>query len=335
MERLISVIVSVYNIKEYLPRCVESILSQTYRNLEIILVDDGSEDGSGAICDEYAAKDGRVKVIHKENAGPSGARNAGLREATGQYIGYVDGDDSIMPKMYERMLNALIAHKVPVAICRYRQVGKGAKNVPATEAVVPLSRTEALEFYICGHKQYQLVPAVWNKLYEREVLKDIRFVPKKQSEDIMYTTEVFCRMNGCVYLDTPYYNYTVDRQRSIMNDRIGQRRFDYEIPNWRKQAAYLKSEGYDLLAQKSVYYFYRRMLFYYIDFRKASQINFARRLAGMLKTERAEIKTVYRNRWVTKGDKARMRLMLLWPELYYRVVTFYDKCLVPLRQSRH
>ena len=93
MEKLVSVIVAVYNIEEYLPRCVDSILAQTYRNLEIILVDDGSKDQSGSICDSYAEKDRRIKVIHKKNGGLSDARNAGMDAATGEYIGFVDGDD--------------------------------------------------------------------------------------------------------------------------------------------------------------------------------------------------------------------------------------------------
>lgn len=105
--RLISIIVPVYNIEEYLPRCIESILNQTYKNLELILVDDGSLDGSGAICDEYAKKDDRVFVIHKENGGSSSARNAGIRQARGEYLGFVDSDDYIEKYMYEKMVHAI------------------------------------------------------------------------------------------------------------------------------------------------------------------------------------------------------------------------------------
>ncbi len=105
-EKLVSVIVAVYNIEEYLPRCVESIMHQTYRKLEIILVDDGSTDGSGDICDEYAGKDDRILVIHKKNGGLSDARNAGLERASGDYIGFVDGDDWIEEGMYRAMYEA-------------------------------------------------------------------------------------------------------------------------------------------------------------------------------------------------------------------------------------
>ena len=102
---LISVIVPVYNVEKYLGKCVDSILAQTYENLEIILVEDGTKDNSGAICDAYAAKDSRIRVIHKENGGLSSARNAGMDIARGEYFGFVDSDDWIEPKMYETLLN--------------------------------------------------------------------------------------------------------------------------------------------------------------------------------------------------------------------------------------
>ena len=126
MEKLVSVIVAVYNIEEYLPRCVDSILAQTYRNLEIILVDDGSKDQSGSICDSYAEKDRRIKVIHKKNGGLSDARNAGMDAATGEYIGFVDGDDWIEPDMYRAMYFACEKEKAQRS--EERRVGKECRG---------------------------------------------------------------------------------------------------------------------------------------------------------------------------------------------------------------
>ena len=111
----ISVIVPVYNIEKYLERCVQSICNQTYQKLEIILVDDGSTDGSGALCDQLAQKDERIKVFHKENGGSSSARNLGLQNATGEYIGFIDSDDYIEPTMYEKLLSAILKFQVPMA----------------------------------------------------------------------------------------------------------------------------------------------------------------------------------------------------------------------------
>lgn len=125
MSAKISIIVPVYNIEKYIVRCIESILNQTYSNLEIILVDDGSTDSSGGICDEYAKKDDRIVVIHKVNGGLSDARNAGLKVVTGDYIGYVDGDDWIDSTMYEDMLSVMEAKDIKLSICRYKKVFTG------------------------------------------------------------------------------------------------------------------------------------------------------------------------------------------------------------------
>ena len=123
-ENKISVIVSIYNIEKYIQRAVESICAQTYSNLEIILVDDGSTDSSGRICDEYAKKDNRIRVIHKKNGGLSSARNEGIKAATGEYIAFVDGDDWVDKSMYEDMLKAMYTYDADIAICNYKAVGK-------------------------------------------------------------------------------------------------------------------------------------------------------------------------------------------------------------------
>ena len=115
---LISVIVPVYNVESYLKVCVDSILAQTYENLEIILVDDGSKDSSGKMCDEYAEKDARIKVVHKKNGGVSSARNKGLDVASGEYIGFVDSDDSTKPNMFEILYKNMVTSDADVSVCK-------------------------------------------------------------------------------------------------------------------------------------------------------------------------------------------------------------------------
>lgn len=127
---LISVIVPVYNIKEYLPRCVSSILKQTYKNLEIILVDDGSTDGTAKLCDELAQQDGRIVVFHKENGGSSSARNLGIEKAHGRYLGFVDSDDYISPEMYERLLKGICENDVQIAQIGRDEVDEQGKSLP-------------------------------------------------------------------------------------------------------------------------------------------------------------------------------------------------------------
>ena len=332
-EKLISVIVTAYNIQDYLPRCLESLLGQTYERLEIIVVDDGSTDGTAETCDRYARKCEQIKVIHRENGGPSAARNAGLEIAQGEYIGYVDGDDWVEPDMYAEMIKACLDTGAQIAICTYREVGEGAREIHPTGNRIDLSREEALEMYICGDEQYHIYQSVWSKLFEKKLIADIRFTEGRKSEDIMYTTWALTKADKCVFLDTPYYNYMVDRQTSIMNSQVHERRFQDEIPFWKEQRGYLYGLGMQELAGKASYQFYRRMLFYYVDFRDRGMKDSGKQLIAFLKSEKREIQRVYRKEFVTMGDRVRMKLVLLAPGLYYILVKLYDKIIIPLRQK--
>ncbi len=257
-EKLVSVIVAVYNIEEYLPRCIDSILAQTYRNLEIILVDDGSTDSSGGICDDYAQKDRRIKVIHKKNGGLSDARNAGLDKVSGDYIGFVDGDDWIDEDMYRAMYEACEKEKAQIAACRYKQITRSGIIDASAGNSVSLSKAEALEIYVCGDERYLIYNSVWSKLFAKELIFGMRFPVGKNSEDIMFTTKAFCKMERLAYLDKAYYNYVLDREGSIMNEKAGERRIKDEIPFWREQIAYIREAGMPALSDKAAYHFYRR-----------------------------------------------------------------------------
>lgn len=331
-DKLVSVIVTAYNIEKYIGRCMDSLLSQTYQNLEIILVDDGSLDGTAVICDEYAAKSDKIRVIHKANGGPSAARNAGLAIAHGEYIGYVDGDDWVEPDMYRDMLKACLDTGAQIAICTYRQVGKGSEEIHPTGDIIELEREKALEWYISGHEQYHIYHSVWSKLFKREIIRDIVFLEGRKSEDIMYTTWALARASKCVFLDTPYYNYMMDREGSIMNSKLVERRFADEIPFWKEQASYLESIGLQELSEKGAYQFYRKMLFYYIDFRDLKMKQPAKKLAALLKDEKQKINEIYHKAFAAKGDKVRMKVFLLSPGMYYHIVKLYEKIIIPLRQ---
>ncbi len=338
MEKLISVIVPVYNIEDYLPRCVDSLLAQTYQNLEIILVDDGSVDTSGAICDGYAKKDARIKVVHKKNGGLSDARNAGMDVATGKYIGFVDGDDWIDQDMYRSMYEACEKEQAQIAVCRYKQIrtSSGETFVPEIDAStgnsVLLSKTRALEAYLCEDEQYVIYNSVWSKLFLAEMVKDMRFPVGKNSEDIMFTTKAFCKMERLAYLNAPYYNYVLDREGSIMNEKVGQRRLRDEIPFWQEQISHLAKEGMTELSDKAAYRFYRRLLFYYIDFMENKDTRgFAGEIIKELKKEKENIVRIYKKDYVATGDKVRMKLVLAFPFAYYCAVKGYDKYVIPLR----
>ena len=209
---LLSVIVTAYNIGGYIERGVKSVCAQTYRNLEIIVVDDGSTDDTGALCEKLALEDSRIRVLHKENGGPSEARNAGIAIAAGSYIGFVDGDDWTDPDMYERMLGAMREQAADIGICRYRQVHRTYTVDESRDRVVVFRGQETLQQYVQETREYAIQNAAWNKLYKREILTGIDFPTGRWYEDIMFTTRVLGRSECCVYLDMACYNYIIDRE---------------------------------------------------------------------------------------------------------------------------
>lgn len=331
---LISIIVPVYNMEQYLERCMNSIWQQTYTNLEIILVDDGSTDQSPQMCDDYARKDSRIKVVHKQNGGLSDARNAGLAIASGAYIGYVDSDDWIEPDMYERMYQACVEHDAQVAVCRYAQVYKDHVVQGGNGKVTAFDREELLRIYLGGHDDYIIYNSVWSKLFAREVVEGVQFPKGRNSEDIMYTTKAFCKADRGVYIDTCLYDYVLDRDDSIMNVKRGERMFQDELPFWREQIAYIREHVSEQLGDFAAYHYYRRLLFYYIDWKnetKQVRGDYARRIAEELKCNRKEIQRIYRNDFVSTGDRARMKLALASPSLYSCVTKGYEKVIIPLR----
>ncbi len=333
-EKLISVIVAAYNIEDYLPRCLDSLRGQTYEKLEIIVVDDGSEDSTGEICDRYGKLDSRFRIIHQQNQGLSGARNAGLAVAGGDYIGYVDGDDWVEPEMYRAMLTACEEREAQMAVCAYRQVGSGMKAEKYTGERYFLSREEALDIYICDNRPYHIYNSVWSKLFRRDIVEGMRFSVGRKSEDIMYTTCAMINAESCVFLDTPYYNYVVDRADSIMNEGLHHRRFYDEIPFWEEQIACLKERGFTELSDKAFYYFCRRMLFYYEDFRDKGMNTSCREMIRFLKGKRELIKEIYSGDLAARGDKVRMQIFLLSPGAFYHIVKAYERLVLPLRQSK-
>ena len=204
---VISIVVPVYRVEPYLNKCVDSILNQTHGNLEVILVDDGSPDNCGAICDAYAAQDSRVKVIHKENGGLSSARNAGLDVITGEYVGFVDSDDWIEPEMYESLLNLIVQHDAQMAL------GGVADEIlyDGTLTTVKTSdygQTPFAENHICAMKRFfQGSWAAWDKLYQAALFKEIRFPEGEINED---EAIALCLLEQCqrvCYTNKVFYHY--------------------------------------------------------------------------------------------------------------------------------
>lgn len=184
-------IIPVYNVEKYLRRCLDSVIAQTYQKLEIICVDDGSIDDSGKICDQYAVRDARIKVIHQENQGLSAARNRGLDAAEGEYIAFVDSDDYILEDMYKKMLDKLLNYNVDLCVCQWQYEFSDGRQVVKRKNIDPTiyGRKASLEFarfLYMGNYENGVVVAAWNKLYRRVLLDKIRF------EGRIHEDEAFC-----------------------------------------------------------------------------------------------------------------------------------------------
>lgn len=203
----ISVIVPVYNVEKYIAQCIESILCQTYQNIELILVNDGSQDDSGKICDEYAGKDSRIRVIHQVNRGLSVARNAGLDIASGDYIAFVDSDDFIKPNMYELLLSAMKKNNSDMVLCNYCKVSETGEfehdNFYVRNETV--SGMKALEWLEREHYWSYIV--VWARLYKRSLFENLKFKENYIHEDEFIAHELYIRCKTVTGIEDSLYCY--------------------------------------------------------------------------------------------------------------------------------
>lgn len=217
---VITVVVPVYQVERYLGRCVESILKQQYSNLDVILVDDGSKDSSSKICDDYAAKDSRIRVIHKTNGGLSSARNVGISAARGKYIAFIDSDDCINPAMISTLYHICCQYHTNIAMCRYMKFSDDSEIVNIEQplaAVKVFSSQEALgEIY--GYDAVTYVVA-WNKLYDISLFDKVRYKEGKLNEDEFTTYKLFAEAEKIAVSNQQYYYYFQNMNSITRNER--------------------------------------------------------------------------------------------------------------------
>lgn len=252
-EDKISVIVPIYNVEKYLKYCIESILTQTYTNLEIILVDDGSTDGCNKICDEYAIKDKRIKVIHKKNGGLADARNTGLEQATGEYIGFIDSDDYIFPTFYEELYNLIKKYNADIAECEFLRIN--VENIEKCRDIIEnenkskeyleekTNNIEALNLlYGARLKPYLKKVVVWNKLYKKELFDSIRFPLGKLHEDEYTTFQILYKAKEIISTNRTLHGY-MQTSNSIMRQEIKQKRIEDNLDAYIKSSDFFKEKN--------------------------------------------------------------------------------------------
>lgn len=224
---MVSVIVPVYNVEKCLRRCIDSILRQTYTNFELILIDDGSTDGSGAICDEYARKDNRIKVIHRENGGLSAARNSGLEVMTGEYVTFIDSDDYVTDNYIEYMYTLMVENKGDISAVSHEMIFDDTENgLDLNEnSVLSYDQKDIIKELLkmtdaMGHM-------AWGKLYKEGLFNDIRYPEGKLYEDLAVIYDILLKADRVVVSDARLYKYYI-RTGSIMQSSFDCDRY-YEV----------------------------------------------------------------------------------------------------------
>lgn len=288
MEPLISVIVPIYQVEAYLERCVESLRGQTYENLEIILVDDGSPDGCPSMCDAYAKKDLRIRVIHQENSGLSGARNAGIRASRGEYLAFVDSDDYVAPDFIRALYDVLKETGCAISQCRFAYV-RGEEIPSAPGNAYRIYRGESLMEQLYGPEEEATYFVVaWNKLYRRELFSEIMYPVGRIHEDEATTYRLFHEGKKLVFLDRTLYGYYVGNTGSITSV-FSAKRLQW-LSAQEERIGFFREKGYEKLLPKA----YRKLCdacinFYFRctkDVESADQIR--KELKERLKTYEAE-----------------------------------------------
>lgn len=322
-EPLISVIVPVYKVEKFLPRCVDSLLAQTWKNLEIILVDDGSPDSCGAICDAYAEKDSRVRVIHKINGGLSSARNAGIDAARGEYLGFVDSDDWVDADSYEKLYRLIETYQVPMACAGRYDVEEATGEekpglCPPKEEVISGVET-ASRIFRWDHMDM----AAWDKLYHRDLFREIRYPIGIIFEDVPTTYRIALKAGRVAMGNFSFYHY-FHRAGSITTASLSEREYIYP-ENAIKIHAYI-SESYPEIRDASEYLKIRAIgwIVQMLDISdRETREKFAERQAHYVELLRDDLVSAMKNPYFTSANKRELLLLAL--RIYRPMRAVYHK----------
>lgn len=280
-KKKISVIVPIYKVEKHLNKCLDSLINQTYKNLEIILVDDGSPDRCGIICDEYSKKDNRIMVIHKDNEGVASARNLGMEVATGEYIGFVDSDDWIESDMYELLMKNALEYDADISMCGENVYENGLIiSSKGDSSIIFMDQLEARKFTVVGGS----MGLIWNKIYKTSIVKNVRFSSEYGcSEDLIFVYDVVRNVNKVVYEKSEKYNYfrreggitkgefgygafgVVDVMRKMMESEKGTEVYPYCIKGY-TDAAYTVLSG--IIKNKKCEDKFNDLIYSILDLRK-------------------------------------------------------------------
>lgn len=316
----VTVVVAVYNIEKYIEKCIQSIIRQTWKEMEILLVDDGSTDESGNICDQYAKTDDRIRVIHKVNGGISDVRNVGLEEALGTYLLYVDGDDYIAPECVENAVKCAERHKAEVVIFDYQEVEEATGRRERWSMEIP--REKKLTVKECPSLLIT-TPCPWNKLYRMSLWErcGLRYPEGKVYEDLTITPQLLLNAESIVYMDSePLYSYIL-REGSIMRSHNFKKSLDNRKTAMENLTAYFKEkEVFDIYKNELEYLMFEHAYFVptkeviYYDAHSEYRDKFRQYVFSVF--PKAD-KNPYVRQWLSKKD--RLLLFLMKRRMYWGI----------------
>lgn len=318
-QALISVIVPIYNVEKYLPRCIDSLIHQSYANLEIILVDDGSPDNCPDICDDYAKIDNRIQVIHKENGGLSDARNVGFEHSTGEYIAFIDSDDYVHPQMLEILYRLLLEENSEIAVCNFQPFTKTAPENHSEKIQI-----ESLSGLDAAKRLYQRVYATqtvvaWDKLYSKHIIAENRFIVGKFNEDEFFSYKALIQASRVTFTSQKLYYYLI-RATGISQAITNPKSLD-GLDAKQEAIQFYKKNGFHALLQLAVSSF--------LNF-SAKRYCFVKRQSGnhreLLKELKLRHKKVLQefSRTISQSERFRAIIFQLYPFSFWLFIK-YDK----------
>lgn len=311
MDDLISVIIPIYKVEQYLSRCVDSVLAQTYEKLEIFLVDDGSPDNCGKICDEYAAKDSRIRVIHKKNGGLSDARNVALDICTGEYISFVDSDDYVSADFIETLYHAIKRFDTKLSICGINKFSEPENSY------VDFSPSDE-ERCVTGSEMYETVwrPSACNKLYCRSLFDNIRYPYGKLYEDLYIYHDILAQVDSIAFTGKNSYYY-FDRPNSIINRSYDIRNTD-EIAGLDLRIKKLRELGCGELADRHLAIMFNDTVEAFVKVKEKSEQT-EKRLKEVKKICDDHFGEMMAYDKFTSAQKAKMTLFRYFPSVYTKM----------------
>ncbi len=306
---LISIIVPVYNTKKYLKTCVDSILNQTYENIELILVNDGSTDDSGEYCDELAKNDARIKVLHKENGGQATARNLALSIASGDYIGFIDSDDYILPQMYQTLYDSLIKNDADISVCARYDVYEDGRKEKAfdIDTEVVMTSEEALKRLLIYDK---IDSAPWDKLYKKELFNGITFPAGYICEDIGVIYRLLHKANTIVHCGKCFYCYC-HRVGTTSTSPFSQKSKGLEIYP-RDVYEFIQNEYSNLTTEAVYFYVFSLLILYDLMVYKPTDKTYMKEIQRKI---RSFIFPIMKNEYLSR--RAKLHAILISANIYY------------------